>query len=1276
MPQSAPYRVFISGVTQEMETYRTEVARVLRRREIEVRDQQHFRQGDSTLIQQLHNYIRQCDAVICLVGQQCGSLVTKEHATVLGPNSWFERYRMATECTVASYSQWEFLMAKELKRSTYTFLTPPVSNLDQPTEDTQAEQKLQVGYREWLQQIGEHYSSLTSINQLIEDILVLPFPNHSRSKPVHLPYRSIGSLFKGRDDVLEQLHDSLQRCDDTRTTAIPTIALHGLGGVGKTRCAVEYAWRYADDYSAVVFVAANSSEAIQQNLADLTRPLILALDANKSHTTEERVAAVLLWLAAHPGWMLILDNVDSEDAANGVEELLPKLQHGHVLITTRLRQWTTPVHTAQLALLSEDAATEFLIDRTMELGHEGRRTTATDATDARDLARDLGGLALALEQAACYVIRLRKSFSEYRKLWKKSSDDVFKWHDPRLMKYPHSIAITWQTTLAQLSAREQRLLFQLGWFCSKPIPLILFEQLREHKSRSCSLDSLETVIANLADFSMLTWNAEERTVTVHPVVMEVLRTTQPFPENSLLAVQLLFHRYMSKQDVNEPHMWSKWDSIESHLRFAMRAGRGHGIGKSTLQLMIKYAWIKYHEESTRLLGGQKGDVSRCVGEFPASINKMSQCNALVALLAVGVSAAVMEQGRQTSLAFEAALEFSEIHYGEHHPYTIYCLRQIIKLNRLRKQESKSVKLYRRLLTTLEAAYGPNHPKVAASLTRLARLLRKMSRPQEAATLIRRSLAIYEEAFGTHHPSVATALMALVNLIMITSGVAEAEPLCRRAAEIRETLFGSNHVAVAASLATLGRCLSLLGRNDEAESFHRRAFAIFETENGAEHRSTFGSLMSLAECLYSSGRFIEAESLYRRAVRICVALYGIDHDLTIHALQSLSVVLELTDCLSEAQLLRRHLSAQSGTQEKPLTSEAKLQLCQDKVAVLESMLGFYHVRVAACLEEWADFLCSINRSSDAEPLLRRSLAIYENSDGLEQFHVAACLYRLADVLSSNNRLHEAEPLLRRRLAIYEELDGLNHPNVAACLKDVADVLCSINCQPEAERLLRRRLSIYEIVYGSDHPYAAFSSRDLACLFFESQRTAEAEVLFRRANFIFETSFGPDDEDVSECLRNLALLLCSTDRHSEAESLYRRALAIDESRLGSKHPVVASVLNNLAALLRDTHRPAEAEPIYRRAIAIYEELCGTCDVSLAISLQGLGRVLAMQGRPDEAEPLIARSIAMLVAFEVEHGHEHHYRRLFCEIYEKVLLDGGHSAAATESRLVALLKPLGPE
>jgi hypothetical protein len=185
--------------------------------------------------------------------------------------------------------------------------------------------------------------------------------------------------------------------------------------------------------------------------------------ANGSGSARTSVAAVCRWLEEHNGWLLILDNVDSEDAAQAIEHLLPRLQRGHALLTSRLTHW----HGAEplaLDVLAEADVVAFLLERTAGF----RSVTPQDEAATLALARELGGLALALEQAGAYIQHLHCALSEYLERWRRQEARVREWFDARLMQYPRSVAVTWETTLTQLDASARALLQLLAWLAPDP----------------------------------------------------------------------------------------------------------------------------------------------------------------------------------------------------------------------------------------------------------------------------------------------------------------------------------------------------------------------------------------------------------------------------------------------------------------------------------------------------------------------------------------------------------------------------------------------------------------------------------------------------------------------------------------------------------------------------------------------------------------------------------------------------------------------------------------
>ena len=273
----------------------------------------------------------------------------------------------------------------------------------------------------------------------------------------------VGSLFKGRDNIINDIRAKLSADAGEATAIVAKQAIHGLGGIGKTRLAVEYAWRCLSDYKACLFVIADSAENLDRNLAALCGPRLLNLPEQAEPQQELQVASVLRWFNLHSDWLLILDKVDSAEAAKAVDQLLPSLQGGQVLITSRRTDWGYSIRTLPLDTLADGDGVAFLLEKTMP--HRTHRDS--DAEDALALVNSLGGLALAIEQAGAFINKKRLSLAEYRERWDQQEKKLR--HFP-VKNYPQNLAVTWETSFEQLSSGAQALLKLLCWFSSDPIP--------------------------------------------------------------------------------------------------------------------------------------------------------------------------------------------------------------------------------------------------------------------------------------------------------------------------------------------------------------------------------------------------------------------------------------------------------------------------------------------------------------------------------------------------------------------------------------------------------------------------------------------------------------------------------------------------------------------------------------------------------------------------------------------------------------------------------------
>jgi len=707
----------------------------------------------------------------------------------------------------------------------------------------------------------------------------------------NLPYASLGELFQGREEMLTRLRDRLAYTPAGRATAIAGKAVHGLGGVGKTRLAVEYAWRYAAEYSALLFVGAGSPADLRRNVAALSERNALDLPEQQAKEEEVREAAVLRWLGEQPGWLLILDNVDSEDAAVAVDGLLARLHSGHVLLTSRLARWSAEVEPLELDVLTEEAAAGFLLARTAAT----RRTKKDDVGEAVALARELGFLPLALEQAGAYIAERRLTFASYLAEWQTRHDQVLEWFDPRVSHYPASVAVTWQTSMDRLSAPARRLLERLAWLGPEPIPEALLDV------PVPDLSELEPdprdALVHLATYSLVTRAAETPTFTVHRLVQDVTRhSLRKDPANGPLAEALRWVNAAFEGDPMDVRTWPILDPLAPHARAVVSFSDAAGLAEPTDLLMnqlgaLLLAKALFAEAEPLIRRALDIDEKRFGAEHPKVAIRLNNLAQL--LKATNRLAEAEPLMRRVIAIFESSL-------GKHHPNMAAALNNLAQLlqdtNRLAEAEA----LMQRVVALFESSLGEHHPNVAAALNNLAQLLKDTNRLAEAEPLMRRALDIDEKSFGTEHPDVAIRLNNLAAMFQDMNRFVEAEPLMRRALDIDEKSFGTEHPKVARDLNNLAALLTDTNRLAEAEPLMRRALDIDEKSLGTEHPKVARDLNNLAQLLKDTNRLAEAEPLMRRALDIYEKSFGPGHPRVAISLNNLASLLQDTNRLAEAE----------------------------------------------------------------------------------------------------------------------------------------------------------------------------------------------------------------------------------------------------------------------------------------------------------------------------------------------------------------------------------------
>jgi len=237
--------------------------------------------------------------------------------------------------------------------------------------------------------------------------------------------------FTGREETLAQLYESLQ----TEQGAALTQVIKGLGGIGKTQIAVEYAYRHHTKYDIVWWVNAETEVTIQSAFALLTEKL--GLPEMNAQEQEIKVRAALKYLNQNPDWLLIFDNVKSEDT---IYPYRPQHKQGHVIITTRNQSLQSAGKSISIDTWTDEEAQQFV----------KTRTDNANENDINALCKVLGNLPLAMEQAVAYIVASGLTISDYIELLNNNQQKYLSTSSIPKEEYNETVVTTWTLAIQKI----------------------------------------------------------------------------------------------------------------------------------------------------------------------------------------------------------------------------------------------------------------------------------------------------------------------------------------------------------------------------------------------------------------------------------------------------------------------------------------------------------------------------------------------------------------------------------------------------------------------------------------------------------------------------------------------------------------------------------------------------------------------------------------------------------------------------------------------------------
>jgi tetratricopeptide (TPR) repeat protein len=709
-------------------------------------------------------------------------------------------------------------------------------------------------------------------------------------------------------------------------------AVNGVGGLGKTALAIEYAHAFADEYGGGRWqVRCAGKDDLRLALAELATPIGFEFTDDEKKNADlqfERTRRELKKLAdaREPHrCLLLLDNVDRPGLLDPAQ--VARLNGGdwlHVLATTRLGENELHgAHRDRLFLAIDELPPDDALALIESYQPDGRFRSEAERDAAREIVRLLGSFTLAVESAAVYLgqfandVTCAAFLARLKKEGLEGLDTAASQSSEGVLHGEKRLSATLQPTLERLGAAEKLALEFAALLPPDQVPL--------------------------------------------PWLRALVAKTLPEMERDA-----------------EPGYPDPWKNVTRRL-FSLRLIQAtDAMGEDGQPLVVRVHRLVQQLMLRDCSGPERAELTQSVGDLVA------QRDAILEKTTHWVEAR-WELDPFTALA--------SLWDETNHPGAAWLLNQAGQCWRHLAEWSRAEPLMRRALAMDERKFGPEHEYVAIRLNNLAKLLQATNRLAEAEPLLRRALAMDEKKFGPEHPNIAIRLNNLAQLLQATNRLEEAEPLLWRALAMDEQSFGPEHPNIARDCNNLAQLLQATNRLAEAEPMYRRALAIWEASLGADHPNVATALNDLAQFLQATNRLAQVEPMYRRALEINELSYGQDHPAVAISLGCIAHLLRVTNRLAEAEpLMRRALAIDEQTFGPDHPNVARdvnnlAVLCYDtnRLAEAETLMrraltideqsfGPRHPNVARDVNNLAHLLQATNRLAQAEPLMMRYLEI--------------------------------------------------------------------------------------------------------------------------------------------------------------------------------------------------------------------------------------------------------------------------------------------------------------
>ncbi|WP_238428248.1 FxSxx-COOH system tetratricopeptide repeat protein, partial [Frankia nepalensis] len=665
------------------------------------------------------------------------------------------------------------------------------------------------------------------------------FPAAGRAGVWSLPWER-NRHFTGREEELSELRSRL--VGDGRAATVPQ-ALHGLGGVGKTQLAVQYAYRHARDYDLVWWVPAEDPALALTALAALAERVGVAV-AGQAEESAHAVVELLRQGGRFPRWLVILDNAERPEDLYGL--LSAAGGGGHVLVTTRDLAWSRLAGTVEVDVLPRDQAVVLLRARVPRLPE----------AEAGQIAAAVDDLPLALAQAGAWLAETGTPARDYVDLLRERVSEVM----ARGIPADHApVAATW--TIALRSLDEPAVLLARLWaqFGPEPIPVDLIRSEVADLlpaplgAVACDPLALRDIIGTLVRTAIVRLVVGDM-VVMHRLVQAVLRDDTPDslrPALRQAACGLLAHSH--PENPTTPDGWRRYAQLYPH---ALATDLLDTDSDKARDFILALAWAlrdqgdyptsrrlaehAHHQWSTHL-GEDHPDTIRAAGNFASNLADQGDYPAARAL-------------KEDVLARRRRI------LGEDHPATIMAAGNLANTLVNQGDYPAARAMQEDVLARLRRVLGEDHPDTISAAGNLAITLGSLGDYAAARALEEDVLARRRRILGEDHPDTIMAAGNLANILRDLGDYAAARVLGEDVLARLRRVLGEDHPDTIMDTGNLAATLGSLGDYAAARALEEDVFARRRRILGEDHPATIMAAGNLAATLGSLGDYAAARAL--------------------------------------------------------------------------------------------------------------------------------------------------------------------------------------------------------------------------------------------------------------------------------------------------------------------------------------------------------------------------------------------------------------------------------